>query len=166
LTIMMAGLKRFRESLAPRERTAVVAGIAVVAVVLYLSLVLAADRARVRLDAAVTALRAQSARLERHAAEYERLRAAPPVAVSGTDLRALVQSQAGAAGLSRALTRVDAADAGQVRVVLGAVAFADWLDWVAALQLQQVRLAACRIEALSTPGMVNVTATLVRAKPH
>jgi len=75
----------------------------------------------------------------------------------------LVQSQAGA-GLARALVRIDALDNDQVVVVFGAVAFADWLNWVAGLKAQHVRLAACRIEALSTPGLVSVTATLVRAK--
>jgi general secretion pathway protein M len=48
--------------------------------------------------------------------------------------------------------------------VFGAVAFADWLDWIAGLESQQVRLEAGRIEALSTPGLVSVTATLVRAQ--
>ena len=51
-------------------------------------------------------------------------------------------------------------------VVFGAVAFADWLNWIAALKSQHVRLDACRIEALSTPGLVSVTATLIRAKPQ
>jgi len=48
--------------------------------------------------------------------------------------------------------------------VFGAVGFADWLNWVAGLTSQQVRLDACRVEALSTPGLVSVTATLVRVK--
>ena len=162
---MKARLSGSWQSRSPRERTIVAVLGAVVIAVLYLWLLHAADRARGRLDSAVTALRAQAARLEQHAAEYERLRAKAPATVSTTDLRALVQAQAGAAGLSRALTRIDAPDAGQVQVVLGAAAFADWLDWVAALESQHVRLAACRVEALSTPGVVNVTATLVRAKP-
>jgi general secretion pathway protein M len=60
--------------------------------------------------------------------------------------------------------RVDAPDADQVVVVFGAVAFADWLNWIDALKAQQVRLDTCRIEALSTPGLVGITATLVRPK--
>jgi general secretion pathway protein M len=139
---------------------------AVVIAVLYLWLLYSAERARSRLGTTVTALRAQAARLEQHAAEYERLRAKAPATASNTDLRTLVQAQAGAAGLSRALHRVDSPDPGQVQVVLGAVAFVDWLDWIAALESQQVRLAACRIEALAAPGMVNVTATLVRPTPR
>jgi general secretion pathway protein M len=161
---MKAQLRKFWEARAPRERTIVAALTVVLGAVLYLWLVHSADRARGQLTTAVTALRAQAAGLEQQAAEYERLRAAPPVTASSTDLRALVQAQAGAAGLSRALQRIDAPDANQVQVVLGAVAFADWLKWVASLQAQQVRLDTCRIEALSTAGLVSVTATFVRAK--
>lgn len=161
---MRARLRRLWESRAPRERTVVAVLTAALGVVLYLWLVQSADRARGQLTTTVTTLRAQAARLEQQAAEYERLRATPPATASSTDLRALVQAQAGAAGLSRALQRIDAPDANQVQVVLGAVAFADWLNWVASLQSQQVRLDTCRIEALSTAGLVSVTATFTRAK--
>jgi type II secretory pathway component PulM len=47
-------------------------------------------------------------------------------------------------------------------VTFGAVAFAAWLAWVERLQSQQVRVDACRIEALATPGLVSAAATLVR----
>ena len=162
---MNAKLRSLWQSRAPRERV-VIAVLAVLAgVASYVLLVQAADRAHTRLRASVPALRAQAARLEQQAAELERLRALPPASVSQTDLRTLVQAQAGATGLSRALVRIDAPDANQVVVVFGAVAFADWLNWVASLKSQQVRLDACRVEALSTPGLVSVTATLVRAKP-
>jgi type II secretory pathway component PulM len=75
----------------------------------------------------------------------------------------LVQTQAEAAGLSRTLVKIDAPDANQVVVVFGAVSFTDWLNWVTSLKSQQVRLDTCRVEALSTPGMVSVTASLLRA---
>lgn len=163
---MTAQIRRFWESRSPWERTVVVILIVILGAVLYLWLVQSADRARGPLKATVTALRAQAARIEEQAAEHERLRAKPPATVSQTDLRALVQAQAGAAGLSRALVRIDALDANQVQVVFGAVAFADWLNWVAGLQSQHVRLNACRIESLSTPGLVSVTGTLVRARSH
>jgi len=161
---MRARLRSFWESRAPRERRVVAILAAVMVVACYLGLVQSADRARGRLIINVTTLRAQAARLEQQAAEYERLRAAPPIATSSTDLRGLVQAQAGAAGLSRALQRIDAPDANQVHIVLGAVAFADWLNLVASLQSQQVRLDTCRIEALSTAGLVSVTATFSRGK--
>jgi len=160
---MKAKLRTLWHSRAPRERV-VIAVLAVLAgVASYVWLVQAADRAHTRLRASVPALRAQAARLEQQAGDLERLRSAPPAAASKTDLRTLVQAQAGAAGLSRALVRIDAPDANQVVVVFGAVAFADWLNWVAGLTAQQVRLEVCRVEALSTPGLVSVTATLVRS---
>jgi general secretion pathway protein M len=139
---------------------------AILGAALYLGLAQSADRARAQLGTSVTMFRAQAARLEQQAAELERLRATPPATASQTDLRTLVQTQAGTAGLARALARIDAPDANQVQVVFGAVPFADWLNWVAGLQSQQVRLDACRIEALSTPGMVSVTATFIRARPQ
>lgn len=161
---MRTRLRRLWESRAPRERAIIAALAVMLGAVLYVWLVQSAERARVQLRTGVTTLRAQAARLEQQAAELERLRATPATPASQTDLRTLVQAQAGAAGLSRALVRIDAPDANQVVVVFGAVVFADWLNWVASLKSQQVRLDTCRIEALSTPGMVNVTATLLRAK--
>lgn len=163
---MKARLRKAWESRAPRERVVIAALAVVLAAALYLLLVQSAWRARAQLRTSVTTLRAQAARLEQQAAELERLRAAPAISASQTDLRTLVQAQAGAAGLSRALVRIDAQDTDQVVAVFGAVAFADWLNWIAGLKSQHVRLDACRIEALSTSGLVSVTATLVRAKPQ
>ena len=161
---MRARLRQAWESRAPRERVIITALTIMLGIVLYVWLVQAAGRARVQLGTNVTTLRAQAARLEQQATEFERLRTAPAATVSPTDLRTLVQAQADAAGLSRALARIDAPDADQVVVVFGAMAFADWLNWIAGLKSQHVRLDACRIEALSAPGLVSVTATLVRAK--
>ena len=159
---MNAKLRTLWQSRAPRERVVIAVLVVLAGVASYVWLVQAADRAHTRLRASVPALRAQAARLEQQAGDLERMRSAPPAAASKTDLRTLVQAQAGAAGLSRALVRIDAPDANQVVVVFGAVSFADWLNWVASLTSQQVRLDACRVEALSTPGLVSITATLVR----
>jgi general secretion pathway protein M len=140
--------------------------VALVGAILYLWLILSAERARAQLLTSVTTLRAQSARLDRQALEYQHLRTAPAKTVSHTDLRTLVQARIDAAGLSRVLVRIDAVGVNQVKVVFGALPYADWLGWVASLRAQQVRLDTCRIEALSTaPGMVSVTATFTRAGP-
>lgn len=160
----MKKLRKRWESLASRERRVLGALAIVLGIVLYLWLVQSAGRARQQLGVAVAGLHAQASRLEQDAAELARLRAAPPLPLSQTDLRTLVQAQAGAVGLSHALARIDITDGNQVQVEFGAVAFADWLAWIANLQAQQVRLAACRVEVLSTPGMVSVSATLTRAK--
>ncbi|MDD2915239.1 MAG: type II secretion system protein GspM [Gallionella sp.] len=161
---MKAKLRKLWESRAPRERTVIAISAAVLAVMLYWWLVQSGGAAHKQLRASVTTLRAQATRLEQQAVELERLRATPATSVSQSDLRTLVQAQAGAAGLSQALVKIDVPDANQVVVVFGAVAFADWLNWVASMRSQQVRLDTCKVEALSTPGMVSVTATLLRAK--
>lgn len=161
---MKKQLLKIWESRAPRERTIIAISMAVLAAALYVWLVQSGGQAHKRLRVSVMTLQSQAARLEQQAAEYEHLRATPSPPASQTDLRTLVQAQIGSAGLSRALVKLDAVDADQVMVVFGAVAFADWLGWIDSLKSQQTRLDTCRIEALSTPGMVSVTATLLRAK--
>ena len=133
-------------------------------VLLYLGLLSAAGSARTRLASSVSTLAAQAHRLERDADELQRLRTQAQTTAAQGDLRKLVEAQAGAAGLSRALQKIDGIDAYQLKVVFGAVAFSDWLGFVAGLEAQHVRLDACRIEALTTPGLVSVSATLLRAR--
>ena len=159
-------LRELWESRAPRERVIIAVSAAVLAAALYVGLVDTATRERERLRTSVTTLRSQANLLEQQAAELERLRAAPTISASQTDLRTLVQAQANAAGLAQALVRIDVRDNDQVVAVFGAVGFASWLNWIAGLQAQQVRLDTCRIEALSTAGLVSVTATLARTRPQ
>jgi type II secretory pathway component PulM len=163
---MRTQLKRLWESRSPRDRAIIAALTVVLGVALYVTLVQTAGRARAQLGTSVSTLRGQAARLDQQAVELERLRAAPVVSASQTDLRTLVQAQAAEAGLVHALVRIDAVDTDHAVVVFGAVAFADWLNWIGALNAQHVRLDTARIEALSTPGLVSVTATLARAKPQ
>jgi general secretion pathway protein M len=163
---MKARLRKLWESRSPRDRVMIAVLAAVVGAALYLSLVQLAYRARTQLGSSVSVLRAQALRLDSDANELARARAVPAAPASQTDLRTQVQAQAGAAGLARALLRIDARDAHQVQVVFGSVAFADWLAWVATLQAQHIRLDTCRIEALTTPGLVSITATFARAKPQ
>ncbi len=155
-------LRRYWGTRSPRERVVCIALAAVLGTTLYVWLVQSAGDARLQLRASVETLRAQSAQLDRQALEYGRLRAAPAPTVSPTDLLALVQGRVDEAGLAGALVSIDAPAADQVVVAFGALGFADWLNWLAGLEAQQVRLAACRVEALSRPGLVSVTATLVR----
>lgn len=164
---MRARLRTAWQSRSPRDR-AILAALAVVLTASgYVTLVLSAQRARGPLRASVTTLQEQATRLDQHALEYGHLRAAPAATASATALRTLVQARVDEAGLTPALVRIDAPDPDQVVVVFGAVAFADWLNLVAGLASQQVRLDTGRIEALATsPGQVSVTATLVRAKPQ
>lgn len=161
---MKALLHRAWHSRAPRERVVIAALAAVLAAASYLWLLHSADRARGQLRTSVETLRTQAELLDQQAAEHARLRATPAPAVSPGDLRTLVKARADAAGLAGALTRIDAPDADHVHITLSAVSFGDWLGWIAALQAQQVRVEAARIEALAAQGMVSATATLTRAR--
>jgi len=158
-----AGLKKAWESRSPLERVVIAALAVAVGAACYVLLLQSAERSRGQLRTSIATLRTQAALLERQAAEHQLLRAAPAAPASPTDLRALVQARADAARLS-GVTRIEALDADHVQVAFGAVPFADWLGWVAALQAQHVSLEAARVEALSVPGMVSATATLARAK--
>ena len=162
-------MKRLREwwqARAPRERAVILVLGALLGVALYLGWVRTAAQARAQLAPRVSALRAEAARVDEQALEIQRLRSTPPAAASQTDLRALLQARVNAAGLDRALTRIDVQDPAHVQVTFGGVSFAGWLNWVADLQAQHVRLDTVRIEALSTPGLVSVSATFARPAPR
>jgi general secretion pathway protein M len=163
---MRARLRKLWESRSPRDRVVIAILAVVVGAALYLWLAQSAQRARTQLGASLSVLRAQAIRLDLDATELGRVRAMPVPPAGQTDLRTLVQARTEAAGLARALVRIDAPDANQVQLAFGAVAFADWLALVASLQAEHIRLDTGRIEALSTPGMVGVTATFTRAKPQ
>lgn len=138
----------------------------ILSVVLYLWLVSAADRARTRLRSSLPQLRVQTEEFEQQAAGYERIKVTPSTPPSSGDLQALAQTQADVLGLSHALNGIDALGDDQVQVTFKAVAFADWLKWAVAMQLQRVRFEKGRIEALPEPGIVTVTGTFMRAAPE
>jgi general secretion pathway protein M len=163
---MKARLLKIWESRSPRDRMVIVVLAVLVGAVCFLWLTQSAYRARTQLGASLSVLRAQATRLNLDATELERARAVPAPPASQTELRALVQARAEAAGLARALLRIDAPEPNQVQVVFGAVSFPEWLAWVASLQVEHIRLDTGRIEALSTPGMVGVTATFTRPRPQ
>ena len=153
---MKARLLKLWESRSPRDRLLIAILAAVVAALLYLLLMQSAQRARAQLGASLSQLRGQALRLDQDATELERVRALPVPPAAQTDLRTLIQARADTAGLARALIRIDAPDANQVQVVFGAVAFADWLAWVASLQGERIRLDTGRIEALELENLVAV----------
>lgn len=162
---MRARLRKLWQSRSPRDRVVIVLLAVVVAAVLYVWLIQSASRARVNLGASVSALRAQALAFDRDATELARVRAVRVPPPPQGDLRTQVQSQLAGAGLAGGLLRIDATDANHVQVVFGSVAFADWLAWVTALQAQYIRLETVRVEALTTPGLVGITATFARATP-
>ena len=161
---MRRTLRKLWESRAPQERRVIVVLGALLGAALYLLLMQAAHRARMQLGPAVSQLHAEAIRLDKSAAEIARLRAMRVTPAPQTDLRLLMQAEIGSAGLARSVERLESGDANQVKVVFGAVPFADWLVWLKNVQAQQIRLDTTRIEALSKPGLVSVTATFIRPK--
>ena len=162
---MNAAWEKIWNHRSPREKAVIVWAALIVAILAYLCLLQSAGQARTKLRASIATLQGQAARLNAHVAEYEALRSAPPAPRSTTDLRVLLDARIRDAGLSAALVRIETVQSNQVRVVFGAVPFADWLAWVVNLRAQQVRIEQTRIEALSSPGMVSVTATFTRSRP-
>lgn len=163
---MIARLRKLWQERSPRDRIVIAVLAAVVGVALYAWLIEAGSRARSQLGTSLQVLRAQAQRLDADAAELARVRAVRVAPAAQADLRSLVQAQVAGSGLAGALLRLDATDPGQVQVAFGSVVFADWLDWVSALQAQRIRVDTARVEALSTPGLVGVTATLTRSQPQ
>ena len=161
---MRNALRKLWESRSPRERLVVAVLVALLGAALYLWLIQSAHRSRVQLGRSVSQLRAEAIRLDKSADEIARLRATPATLRQQTDFRQMMQSLVDSAGLARALVRIESVDASQVRVVFGALPFSDWLAWADNIQLQQVRVDTTRIEALSAPGLVSVTATYIRPK--
>lgn len=155
-------VREFTKSWTPRQRLAFAVCAVACAAVLYFWLVHSAVQARAQLQTSVSTLRAQAAQLEQQSAELSRLRTATAPTAARADLRSVVQAHAEKTGVSRALVKLDMLDRNRVQVTFGALPFSEWLDWIQALQTQQARLETCRIEALSTPGMVSITATLAR----
>ena len=100
----------------PRERSSLLVLAAVLVIAGYAWLVVAAGRERGRLRESVMQLRTHSVHLDAQALELGRLRAAPPVAASPMDLRALIQARIDAAGFASRLTRIDAPESNRVIV--------------------------------------------------
>ena len=98
---MKARLRKLWESRSPRDRIIITVLAAIVGVLLYLSLVQSAYRARMQLGSSVAVLRAQALRLDADANELAHARAVPAPPAPQTDLRTQVQAQAGAAGLAQ-----------------------------------------------------------------
>lgn len=158
----MKQLRKLWELRAPRERRVLAVLLVVTGAVLYLWLLSSAQYARTRLHASLEQLRIDAAHVDQGAAEIERLRAMRPPALPQGELRTLLQAQLTSSGLTSSLVSLQAVDPAQVKIVLGAVSFADWLACVDQLRLQQVQLAETQVTALPAPGMVGVTATFVR----
>jgi type II secretory pathway component PulM len=157
-------LAAYWHSRPPRERSALTAGIVVVAVMLVVALVwIPLERTRQRLGAELPGLRASVASLQAQAAEVKKLRATlssiPP---DPSPLAPLMAANAWARELPGVQLAVP--DEKHVRLKAEDVAFTALLDWLTNAQAAHgLRVESARIEALSAPGRVRAELTLARS---
>ena len=147
---------------APRRRLALGTALMISAVLVLWSVQLLAHT-RAALRRSVPELRAQALLLEQRAAEFGRLRARPAASVD-TDLRALLQAELHAGGLTLPGDALEMLDGGRVRVSFATIAFADWLHLLERLQSRQVQDEACSVQALPSRGRVQASVTLAIAR--
>jgi type II secretory pathway component PulM len=149
---------------APQERKFLAYGSLLLLALLYIWLIQAGGTARNLLEQRVVSLRAEAAVMEQQAGELEQLRMAAPAAVSDAELLPLLLESATRAGLGE-LLQGEALGADQAALTFGAIPFATWLGWIDTLRSQNIRVVSARIETLSAPGLVSITATLARPGP-
>jgi general secretion pathway protein M len=159
---MTAPLRKLWLRRAPQERRLLVYGALLLCVLLYIWLMQAAGTARGTLQQRVAGLRNAAVLMEQQATELEQLRMASPPAVSDAALLPLLQESAAQAGLAELLLQGEALGADEAALTFGAIPFATWLRWIDALRMQNIHVVSARIETLSTPGLVSVSATLAR----
>ncbi len=164
---MKQGWSAFWQQREPRERAIIAGGAALLIIALLYAFVwepIVQDRER--LQTRVPQLIASARQIEQDASEIERLRALPRAPVSAQGLQSAIEQSAAASNLRDKITRVAADGNNRSRVQLAAVAFDQWLSWVAKLQNEQrIRVEAAQVEALAEPGMVKVNAVFVSAQP-
>ena len=161
---MKNGVQTFWQSRAPSERRT----ISIMLMVLILSLcgwvLYSAAKARGPLSENVMILRSQAVGVAEGAAELTRLRALPQAVLSSANLRDLLLQQVENAGLSSSLLNTSTQSSNHVEAVFGVIDFRQWLKLVEELHAQNVRVESAVVEALATPGLVSITATLIRVQ--
>lgn len=155
----------FWDGLALRERGLILFGLAVLLPVgLYLYVWQPATAERARLSVRVQQLRGELAQLRADGEHVRSLRAQVP-AGRGESLETLARQAAARFGLPDAKGGLIPQGNDRLQVELPSVGFDAWIRWLGELGVQGVSLAACQVDALPTPGLVQVKATLVRAAP-
>lgn len=152
------------EQLQPRERLIVIAGSAVLAViVLYLAVWEPLVQAHQRRAAALEASRALATRIEAAAALVQGRQGG--AVDRGAALLSVVDQSSRSGTLGKAPTRVQPEGSGEraVRVWFEDLPFDKALSWLAQLQTRYgIQVSSAEIDAGSAPGLVNARFTLSR----
>jgi len=156
-------VKQYWDTRSDKERTIIfIAGIVVLAAVLYTLLLDPGLAARKRLSATLPRLRAQVDDMRQQQKEIAVLRKKIGAAQQRADLKALLHSSAARTAFVKSVERIDAVAGDKVLLLAAPVVFDDWLIWIQDLQREfGVRLDACRITATDKPGLVRIEATFV-----
>ena len=147
-----------------RERSALTAGLVVVAIMLVVALVwLPLERTRTRLNSELPQLRASVEQLQMDGAEAKRLKAmAPTIPANPMPLASLLRSNAWARELPG--LQLSVPDEKHVKLIAIDVSFTALLDWLVTVQAAHgLRVESARIDALPAQGHVRAELVLARS---
>jgi general secretion pathway protein M len=154
----MDALKQFWAERAPRERSILLAGAAVLVVVLvYLIALEPAWTGIGRLERTLPQQRANAAELDALLSEVKSLKARPAVAtMSAADARSALEASLGRAGLKA--TRIVPLSDGDIQLTFSDVPVGRWAPWLAGVERELgARATAVTIKGReATPGNVDV----------
>lgn len=164
---MNAYLERLRawwSGLADKERRAVAAGTAVLALVfLYAAAWQPLLKARHKRETALADARAVATQLEQLAGEAQRRRGGGATLGAGQSLLAVVDQSRKTSGITKTPSRLEPEGDTTVRIWLEDVPFDALVRWLNDLQTRYgVRVDNADIERESGPGLVNARLTLMR----
>jgi len=163
----MQQLKNWYYGLKPRERSIIIAGgILVALVAIYIVALAPFYKSVSTLSESVTEKKTDLAWMRSVASEVQALSANQPMVAAPTDesLVVLVDRTAREAGLASALTGQTPNGESGIRVRLEGAAFDMAMMWLANLELSHaVAIESATFDRTSTPGLVNVNLVLNRA---
>jgi len=158
-------LREWFLALLPRERMIVLAGAAVVAVmVLFLGIWKPLVKAHSGREQSLADSRALAQRLEAVAVDAQRAHAAGTGAINrGGSLISVVDQASKSGTLGKAPSRLQPEGDNEVRLWLDAISFDALVRWLAELETRYgVQVLSADIEKQGTPGVVNARLSLVR----
>lgn len=161
----MDGLLQFWAERSPREKSVLLAGVAVIlAAIIYLLTIEPAATGIARLERGLPQARAQAAKLDALLAEVKSLRTRAQVAtLSPQESRNAVEKAIAAAGLKAA--RVVPLSDGDLQLTFANVSYAAWSVWLAGVERELGgRATSVTATATGTPGNVDVELALRLAR--
>ena len=161
----MDGFLQFWNERAPREKSILIAGAAIIiAALVYLLTIEPAASGITRLERNLPQARQQAAKLDALLAEVKSLRARPQVAtLSAQETRAAVEKSLTAAGLKAA--RLVPLSDGDLQLTFANVPFSGWAIWLASVERELGgRATSVTASATPTPGNVDVELALRLAR--